>query len=118
MITCDWELEVECVSNWLSVRVKTPRGSVWEMPSLADELCPLLEKHRTYRLLLELNEIDLLSSALIGQLLTLDKWIRAHDGEMRLCGLSPRNREVLRRCRLDSYLQTYYDRWEAIVPYF
>ena len=118
MTICDWELEVDRDFNWLLVKVKTPGGSVWEMPSLADELRPLLEENSTNQLLLELSEIDVLSSGIIGQLLTLDRWIRAHQGEMRLCGLSPHNREVLRRCRLDGYLHTYYDRWEAVVPYF
>jgi anti-sigma B factor antagonist len=115
MIACDWELDVERGPNWLLVKVGNPLGKPWDMPTLADTLRSLLEEHFTYRLVLELDEIDLLSSELIAQLLALDKWIRARQGVMRLCGLSPHNVEGLRRCWRDSYFPAYRDRLEAVL---
>ena len=114
-ITCDWELDVERGPNWLLVKVAEPLGKPWEMSPLVDTLRSLLEEHFTYRLVLELDEIELLSSELIGELLSLDKWIRARQGAMRLCGLSPRNLEVLRRRWLDDFFPAYRDRLEAVL---
>jgi anti-anti-sigma factor len=114
-ITCDWELDVERGPDCLLVKVGKPQVDQREMPPLGDAVQSLLEVNLTYRLVLELDQIDSLSSDLIGQLLSLDKWIRVHHGMMRLCGLSPHNLEVLRRCCLDSYLPVYQDRLEAVL---
>ena len=115
MIAYDWELDVERGPNWLLVKVGTPPGKSWEMLPLADRLRSLMEEHLTYRLLLELGEIERLSSKLIGELLSLDQWIRARQGVMRLCGLSPHKAEVLRHCRLDGLFPIYRDRLEAVL---
>ena len=114
MISCDWELSVERGPNWLLVKVGKPLASPWEMPPLADTLELLMEEHFTYRLVLELDDVDLLSSELIGELVALDKWIRDRQGVMRLCGLSLRNREILRRRWLGVFFPAYRDRLEAI----
>jgi anti-anti-sigma regulatory factor len=115
MIACDWELDVERGPNWLLVKVGDTLGKPREMPPLDDTLRSLLEEHFTYRLVLELDEIHVFSSELIGQLMALDKWIRARQGVMRLCGLSPHNVKVLRRCWLDSFCPVYRDRLEAVL---
>ena len=115
MIACDWELDVERGPNWLLVKVGAPLGNPLEMPPLVDTLRSLMEEHFTYQLVLELDEIDLLGSELIGELLALDKWIHTRQGVMRLCGLSPHNGEILRRCWLDSFFPAYRDRLEAVL---
>jgi len=113
-ISCDWELDVERGPNWLLVKVGKPQGSLWEMHPLADTLRSLMEKHFTYRLVLELDNIDLSSSELIGELVALDNWIRGRQGVMRLCGISPRNREILRRRWPNGLFSAYQDRLEAV----
>jgi anti-anti-sigma regulatory factor len=114
MIACDWELHVERGPNWLLAKVGNPPGRPWVIVPLADTLRLLMEKHFTYRLVLELEEIELLTSDLIGQLVLLEKWIHARQGVMRLCGLSPHNREILESCRLDGCFPAYGDRLEAV----
>lgn len=109
-----WELEVERGPGWLLVRIKSLDGSSPE-PPLADELWDLLERHFTYRLVLELDQVSVLNSHLIGQLVRLYRLIRQHDGVMRLCGLSPHNLDVLRICRLDDRFLPYRDREEAVM---
>ena len=42
-----------------------------------------------------MDEIAVLDSTLIAQLIQLYKRIREHDGVLRLCGLSAYNRRVL-----------------------
>jgi hypothetical protein len=113
-IAHDWELDVERGPNWLLVKVRNTCGQTRDLPPLAGRLWSLLDQYFTYRLVLELDQIGPLNGHLIGQLTLLDDRIRTHRGVMRLCGLSPRNAEVLRRCGLGERFPMYRDREEAI----
>jgi anti-anti-sigma factor len=110
-----WELDVERGPDWLLVKVRKGEEDAAEPAPLADELWSLLGRHFTYRLVLELDQIDLLNSYLIGQFVRLYKLIRERDGVMRLCGLSPQCAQVLRTCRLNDRFLPYQDRREAVM---
>ncbi len=110
-----WELEVDRGPDWLLVRVRCPDCFQSDPPPLAEVLWELLERHFTYRLVLELDELHVLSSSLIGQLVRLYKMIREHDGVMRICGLSAYNCQVLRTCHLEDRLVPFHDRHEAVM---
>ena len=109
------ELDVERGPDWLLVRVRSldPTGS--SVPPFAERLWSLLQQHFTYRLVLELDGVQVLDSYLIGQLIRLYRQIEEHDGVMRLCGLSAYNRRVLHTCRLDDRFLPYEDRKEAVM---
>jgi anti-anti-sigma factor len=108
-------MEVDRGPDCLLVSLKSPNDVASEPPPVADELWSLLETHFVYRLVLELDRVELLQSHLLGQLVLLDKRIREHDGMMRLCGLSPFNQRVLRTHGLDVRFPTYGDREEAVM---
>jgi anti-anti-sigma factor len=110
----DCELDVQRGPDWLLVRVRNLDQTGSETPALAERLWSLLQQHFTYRLVLELDEVRILNSHLIGQLIQLYRRIEEHDGVMRLCGLSVYNRQVLHACRLDDRLLPYGDREEAV----
>ncbi len=110
-----WELDVERGPDWLLVKVRPSEDGDSGAPPLEPALWNLLQQHLTYRLVLELDEVELLNSFLIGQLVALYRRIRQHDGVMRLCGLSPYNRQVLHTCRLDERLMPYQNRREAVM---
>ena len=110
-----WELEVERGPDWLLVRVKAPGGDAIDSPPLAEQVWALLQQHFTYRVVLELEEIEVLNSHLIGQLVRLHRLVGQHDGLMRLCGLSAYNQRVLQTCRLDQRFLSYQDRIEAVM---
>ena len=109
---CD--LDVERGPDWLLVRVRRLDPAESACPALAAQIWQLMEQHFTHRLVLELDQIPMLSSELIGELMQLYRLIAEHDGVMRLCGLSPHNRAVLHQCRLDERLPPYEDRQEAV----
>lgn len=113
-----WELRVQRGPDWLLVKVEAPAGAHEETPPLADALWDQLQRHSTYRVAIELDRIEVLSSHLIGQLIQLYKRIRQHDGVMRLCGLSPYNCQVLRTCHLDDRFLPYHDIQEAVQGCF
>ena len=110
-----WELDVERGPDWLLVKIKQSAEGTSETPPLEPVLWSLLQQHFTYRLVLELGQVELLNSYLIGQLVKLYGQIRQHDGVMRLCGLSAYNRQVLHTCRLDERFLPYLDRREAVM---
>lgn len=109
------ELEIERGPDWLLVRVADLDQAQLDLPSLAERIWDVLRQHFTYRLVLELDQIRLLSSRLIAQLVLLHRRIEEHGGVMRLCGLSPINRQVLHTCRLDDRFAPYQDRQEAVM---
>ena len=108
-------LDVERGPDWLLVRVRNLDRVESDAPPLAERLWRLLQQHFTYRLVLELDGVQVLNSYLIGQLIQLYRQIEEHDGVMRLCGLSTYNRQVLHACRLDDRLLPYEDREEAVM---
>jgi anti-anti-sigma factor len=112
--TTGWNCDVERGPDCLFVR---PRGSVSraDEAGLADQVWDLLERSSTHRLVLELDDMGLLKSTLVGQLLLLKQRIENRGGLMRLCGLSPANQRVLAHCRLDHFLPQYCDRTEAVM---
>jgi anti-anti-sigma factor len=112
-----WELAVERGPDWLIVTVKGSDEDRDESPPLADRLWELLGQHLTHRLVLELHDVPILTSHLIGQLINLYRRIREQDGVMRLCGLSAYNRNVLHTCHLDDRLPSYDDPHEAVLGY-
>lgn len=110
-----WTLDVDRGPGWLLVKLGHPDPDASDVPPLADELWSLMERHFVYRLVLDLDQIKLLHTYLLGQLVLLQRRIREHDGMMRLCGLSSFNEEVLRVHRLDVRLPAYNDVEEAIM---
>lgn len=109
------ELDVERGPEWLLVRVRNLDLAESDAIPLAERLWSLLQQHFTYRLVLELDNVGLLGSLLIGQLVQLYRRIEEHDGVMRLCGLSPHNREVLHATHLDERFLPYTDRRQAVM---
>jgi anti-anti-sigma regulatory factor len=108
------ELDVERGPDWLLVRVTNLDEAEADALQLAERLWRVLQQHFTYRLVLELDQVGLLSSPLISQLMQLHGRIEEHSGVMRVCGLSPENCEVLHTCRLDDRLTPYENRHAAI----
>lgn len=109
------EFDVQRGPDWLIVRIKNFDPAEPDSPSLMEGIWSLLEQHFTYRVVLELDQVPLMNSALVEQLFLLYRRIQEHDGVLRLCGLSPYSRRVLHACRLDDRLPPYHDRQEAVM---
>jgi anti-anti-sigma factor len=110
-----WELYADRGGEWLFVKLKCPDCSPVETPPVAEWVWRLLEEQRTRCLILEMDEVRILYSYLIGQLILLLKRISTHGGTMRLCGVSPHNQEALRSCHLDVRFPPYRDREAAVA---
>ena len=110
---CD--LDVDRGPGWLFVRVRNLDADEPEFSGLAERIWELLENHLTYRVVLEMDDIEVLSSTLIAELMKLHRRIDEHDGVIRLCGLSPHGRKLLRVWRVDDRLPTYGNRVAAVM---
>jgi anti-anti-sigma factor len=110
-----WDFSVERGPDCLFVRPHRAGLTSPDASQFAEQVWALLEQHFTYRLVLELDEIDYLESQQVGQLVLLQKRVHAHDGMMRVCGLSERNHEVLQLCRLDTRFPLYHCREDAVM---
>lgn len=109
-----WELDVERGPNWLFVRLKGLPECPEDEDLLEGQVWELLEEHLAHRLVIELDGLDRLDDRCVGQLVQLYDRVQAHDGVMRLCGLSPGQRRVLRHYDTEQRLPIYRDREEAV----
>ena len=98
-----YAFDIERGPDWLLVRVRNVGAPNTETPPLAERLWTLLQQHLTHRLVLELDQVASLDENMLGQLAQLGRRIEQHDGVLRLCGLSPRNRE---QCMLAVWTNT------------
>ena len=110
-----WELKVDRGPGWLWVKIERPEAYCVDTPPLAGEVWTQLERHFVYRLVLELDDVEILDSYLIGQLVLLDKRIREHGGLMRLTGVNSFNRETLRMHGLNGRFSIYGDLTDALM---
>ena len=92
-----WDLGVERGPDWLFVQPRCSGETAGSELGLVEHIWTLLEQNRTYRLVLELEAIEFLTPELIDQLASLQKRVHAHDGTLRLCGLSEENAAAVER---------------------
>lgn len=122
-----WSLQVDRGPDWLFVRPSlvaegdssNEGGFAVEDcvddASLVDGIWSVIEQHFTYRVVVECDQLGRFTSAMIAQLLTLNRRIRGHGGTLRLCGLSDDNQETLRQCRIDGFFPRFSDRSQAVL---
>jgi anti-anti-sigma factor len=110
-----WEFDVYRESDWLIVALMGPRPDAADTPLLAEGLWELIEQHGVRRLVLQLDQLPVLLTHLIGQLVMLHKRLCVQGGAMRLCGLSGHNQQVLRLSRLDDRFPPYGTREDALL---
>ena len=113
--TTGWHFDVDRGPDWVFVRLRVANEHGIDDFALAERIWSILEQSFTYRLVLELDQVQMLQSYMIAQLVLLAKRIHSHGGLMRLCGLSPVNQEVIHLCRLDGCLPNYLSRGDAVM---
>ena len=73
---------------------------------LGEALYALLEKDAQSRIILDLSQLDFVTSAVLGKFITLHRRLHRQGGALVLCSLQPNVRETLRASRLLDYFQT------------
>lgn len=110
-----WRMDLDRGPDWLIVRLRPPSQGDTHEVALAEAIWEMMDQSFTQRLVLEMNDVWLLRSWIIGELVKLHKRVTANGGLLRLCGLNDGNQEVLRMCRLDERFPQYSTRSDAVM---
>jgi anti-anti-sigma regulatory factor len=109
------EVDVDRGPDWLFVRLRPPQHGDTSEVDLAEKIWQMMGQSFTHRAVLEMDDIWLLRSWMIGELVKLHKRVAAEGGLLRLSGMSDSNQEVLRICRLDDRFPRYECRSSAVM---
>ena len=81
---------------------------------LGDALFDLVDKQYKTKLLLNFENVEYLSSAALGKLITLNKRVKEENGELKLCCIIPEIYEVFRITKLNRLFEIYDDIEQAL----
>jgi anti-sigma B factor antagonist len=76
---------------------------------IGEQLFGLVEQDGLSRLLLNFGNVEYLSSAALGKLITLNKKVKDASGKLILCNISPQIFEVFEITRLDKFFKIEKD---------
>lgn len=102
------------IGQWWVVQLHPGPRPFGDVVGLVRPLWELLQQHDAQRVVLDMQEVEFLSSSLIGELVRLCKRLGQVDGALRLCGLRPECREAIRVCQLQEVLPSEPTRDEAM----
>ena len=72
--------------------------------SLGDELYAIVDRPDCQKLVLDFSNVDFLSSAMLGKLLSMNRKMKDKGGILRLCGVCPNIRMVFKYTHLETIL--------------
>ena len=84
---------------------------------ITDQLSELIQRHSGIRLLLSFRNVEHLSSAALGMLITINKKVNDTGGQLKLASIVPQIYELFKMTRLDGYFDIH-DTDEAAVAAF
>ncbi|HEY2761592.1 MAG TPA: STAS domain-containing protein [Pirellulales bacterium] len=84
---------------------------------LGAELFGLVEQERRRNLLLNFTNVEFLSSAALGKLITLDKKVKANGGRLKLSNIRPEIYEVFAITKLNKLFDIKDDEADAIAAF-
>ncbi len=84
---------------------------------IGTQLFNLVEEDDRDQLVLDFSDVEYLSSAALGKLITLDKKVKAKKGKLRLCCIRPEIYEVFAITKLNKLFKIYDDQAEALASF-
>lgn len=110
-----WIDRIERGPDWLFVRLRLPDRAESPGCQVAERVWTAMQYHMQRRVVLELDELPILRSELIRELILLYRRIQSNGGMLRLAGVSDDNQHVLELCRLGERFPRYRDRHDAVM---
>jgi anti-sigma B factor antagonist len=112
------QLEVEEIDGITVARVRD-RALDQMMPimSVSQELTRLVESRNIRKLLLDLERVNLMSSIMLGKLISLQSRISSKSGQLVLCNLQPRVYEVCAITKLTRLFDIQPDEAKALATF-
>ena len=111
-------LEVEKMADVTIVCLNDRKILVEEhIQALAQQLLDLLREMGEKKLLLNFRNVEYMSSAVLGMLVTLNKKVQAAGGKLVLCNIDPQIREVFEITKLDKLFVIRGEEQEALQAF-
>ena len=92
--------------------------SALNVVEFGNEVLAHVRERKGINLLLNFEHVDYLSSAVLTELLRVNRAIQEADGRLRLCGISPTIREIFEITNLDKLFSLHDDDRETSVKRF
>ena len=84
---------------------------------IGDELNTIIDEVPTPKVLIRFANVEHLSSAALGALITVNNRVKGKDGELRLSEIDPQIREVFKITKLDKIFQIFDNADEALSSF-
>ena len=84
---------------------------------IGEQLFELVEKRYKVRMLLNFENVEYLSSAALGKLITLNKKVKAEKGKLKLCNIRPQIYDVFKITKLNKLFEIYDSEDRALARY-
>jgi len=84
---------------------------------LGAELFGLVEQLNRKSILLNFSDVEFLSSAALGKLITLDRKVKSAKGRLKMCNIRPEILEVFQVTKLNKVFDIRGDEAEAIAAF-
>ncbi len=81
---------------------------------IGNQLFSLVDDDHRQKIVLDFTNVEYLSSAALGKLITMDKKVKASGGKLRLCAIRSDIKEVFKITRLDKLFQILDSRDKAV----
>ncbi|HWP40134.1 MAG TPA: STAS domain-containing protein [Tepidisphaeraceae bacterium] len=85
-----------------------------EFDRLNAAILGLLDAHQACPWVLDLSRVTYLGSAMLGLIVNVRQRVKLADGQLVLCGMSPRLLEIFRACSMERLFTIVRSRAEAI----
>ncbi len=111
-------LDVSDIGDVTVVRFRDPKIiEDLNIQELGGEMFRLVEEEDRRKLLLNFSTVDFLSSAALGKLITLDKKVKAHGGQLKLSNIRPEIFEVFQITKLTRLFDICDDEADALAAF-
>lgn len=84
---------------------------------IGDEISRIIDEQSVPRILINFENVDHLSSAALGTLITINSKIQNKDGQLRLAGIDPQIYEVFVITKLNKLFKIYESTDEALKSF-
>lgn len=85
--------------------------------AIGEQLFSLVDDVGRHKLLLNFSNVEYLSSAALGKLITLNKKVQGVSGRLALCNIDPQIYEVFKITNLDKLFQIFEEEQEALQSF-
>jgi len=81
---------------------------------IGNQMFGLIDEDGRSKIILDFSNVEYLSSAALGKLITMEKKVKASRGKLRLCSIRPEIYEVFAITKLNKLFKIYEDQEAAL----